>query len=86
MLQTELGQLCTDESIAMIYQPLHDVIQVQFMEGNDKRVLSGGWSWFGSNKKTMLMIVLTVMQGLISWISQRKDNLQKREFEHHSSW
>lgn len=51
VLQTELGQLCTDESIAMIYQPLHDVIQVQFMEGNDKRVLSGGWSWFGSNKK-----------------------------------
>ncbi|KAF3324872.1 Fanconi anemia group J protein [Carex littledalei] len=50
LLQTELGQLCTDESIAMTYQPLHDVIQ-----------------------------------GLISWISQRKDNLQKREFEHHSS-
>ncbi|KAJ4776888.1 hypothetical protein LUZ62_061145 [Rhynchospora pubera] len=51
VLQTELGQLCTHESVAMIYQPLHDVVQ-----------------------------------GLVSWIAQKKDNLQKREFEHHSSY
>ncbi|KAJ3692879.1 hypothetical protein LUZ60_011974 [Juncus effusus] len=51
VLQTELGQLCTDESNSMIYQPLHYVIQ-----------------------------------GLISWIAERKDNLQKHEFERHSSY
>ncbi|KAJ3690877.1 hypothetical protein LUZ61_020041 [Rhynchospora tenuis] len=51
VLQTELGQLCTHESVVMIYQPLHDVVQ-----------------------------------GLVSWIAQKKDNLEKREFEHHSSY
>ena len=28
MLQAELQNLATDEAVAMIYQPLHDVIQV----------------------------------------------------------
>lgn len=28
MLQGELQSLATDEAVAMIYQPLHDVIQV----------------------------------------------------------
>ncbi|XP_073011468.1 uncharacterized protein [Typha latifolia] len=50
-LETELGQLCSDDSVAMIYRPLYDVIQ-----------------------------------GLVSWIAGRKDNLQKTEFEHYSSY
>ncbi|XP_038970983.1 Fanconi anemia group J protein homolog [Phoenix dactylifera] len=49
-LQTELGQLCMIDSVAMIYRPLYDMIQ-----------------------------------GIISWISERKNNLQKREFENYSS-
>ncbi|XP_058098589.1 uncharacterized protein LOC131243331 isoform X2 [Magnolia sinica] len=50
ILQTELGQLCLVDSVAMIYQPLYDVIQ-----------------------------------GIISWIGQRKDNLEKHGFERYSS-
>ncbi|XP_020079975.1 Fanconi anemia group J protein homolog [Ananas comosus] len=50
-LQTELGQLCMADSLAMIYQPLYDVIQ-----------------------------------GLISWIADRKEKLQKREFERYSTY
>ncbi|XP_077246888.1 RAD3-like DNA-binding helicase protein isoform X2 [Tasmannia lanceolata] len=49
-LQTELGQLCLVESVAMIYQPLYDMIQ-----------------------------------GIISWIGQKKDNLKRHEFEHYYS-
>ncbi|XP_020272956.1 Fanconi anemia group J protein homolog isoform X2 [Asparagus officinalis] len=51
ILQMELGQLCMDESLALIYRPLYDTIQ-----------------------------------GIIGWIGDRKNNLQKREFEHYSSF
>lgn len=49
LLQTELASLATDKAVAMIYQPLHDVIQ-----------------------------------GLVSWIADREDNL-KKDFEHPAS-
>ncbi|XP_010935304.2 uncharacterized protein [Elaeis guineensis] len=49
-MQTELGQLCMIDHVAMIYRPLYDMIQ-----------------------------------GIISWISDRKNNLQKHEFENYSS-
>ncbi|TVU10354.1 hypothetical protein EJB05_43878, partial [Eragrostis curvula] len=51
LLQEELGNLATDEAVAMIYQPLHDVIQ-----------------------------------GLISWIAERKKNLRDYEFGHPASY
>ncbi|KAK3129502.1 hypothetical protein QOZ80_6BG0480720 [Eleusine coracana subsp. coracana] len=50
-LEEELGNLAADEAVAMIYQPLHDVIQ-----------------------------------GLISWISERENNLQNYEFGHPASY
>jgi len=36
VLQGELQNLATDEAVAMIYQPLHDIIQVLLQE--EKRV------------------------------------------------
>ncbi|KAJ0966761.1 hypothetical protein J5N97_023678 [Dioscorea zingiberensis] len=51
LLQTELGQLCMGDTVAMIYQPLYDMVQ-----------------------------------GIISWINDRKNFLQKHEFEHYSSY
>jgi len=36
VLQGELQNLTTDEAVAMIYQPLHDIIQVLLQE--EKRV------------------------------------------------
>ncbi|WOL05316.1 hypothetical protein Cni_G14044 [Canna indica] len=50
-LQTELGQLCMTENGAVVYRPLHDMIE-----------------------------------GIISWIGDRKVSLQKCDFEHYSSF
>lgn len=73
-LQTELGQLCMNESLALTHQPLYDAIQVSiaYFQVDTKLKLS--------NQQNVSWI-----QGIIGWIGDNKNNLQKREFEHFSS-
>jgi len=88
VLQAELQNLATDEAVAMIYQPLHDVIQVPLRreEKRSPTVFS-----FPVKVRIMLIVstniiprpkLLVLLQGLIGWISEREDNLQNHEFGH----
>ena len=91
MLQAELQNLATDEAVAMIYQPLHDVIQVPLRREEWKALL-----FFSFPGKVRIVLIvsaniiprpklLVLLQGLMGWISEREDNLQNHEFGHPAS-
>lgn len=90
VLQGELQNLATDEAVAMIYQPLHDIIQVLLQE--EKRVNCP--VLFQKKGRILLIVSINVtlgakllipLQGLIGWISEREDNLHNHEFGHPAS-